>query len=110
MHMASPEWGALGHPSLPAGGVGCRENRWRMHAGSVCCAPTSPRIAPARRSGPAHRHSQGTRFVKVIASSIRKGNIVDMDGKLYVVLTTENIHPGKGTPVTQADMRRMSDG
>jgi elongation factor P len=48
--------------------------------------------------------------VKVIASSLRKGNIVDMDGKLYVVLTAENIHPGKGTPVTQLDMRRISDG
>jgi elongation factor P len=33
-----------------------------------------------------------------------------MDGKLYVVLTSENIHPGKGTPVTQVDMRRISDG
>ena len=33
-----------------------------------------------------------------------------MEGKLYVVLTAENIHPGKGTPVTQLDMRRISDG
>jgi elongation factor P len=48
--------------------------------------------------------------VRVIASSLRKGNVVDMDGKLYVVLTSENIHPGKGTPVTQVDMRRISDG
>ena len=48
--------------------------------------------------------------VKVIASSLRKGNVVDIDGKLYVVLTAENIHPGKGTPVTQLDMRRISDG
>jgi elongation factor P len=48
--------------------------------------------------------------VRVIASSLRKGNIVDMDGKLYVILSAENIHPGKGTPVTQLDMRRISDG
>ena len=48
--------------------------------------------------------------MKVIASSLRKGNIVDLDGKLYVVLTAENIHPGKGTPVSQIDMRRISDG
>ena len=48
--------------------------------------------------------------MKVIASSLRKGNIVDLDGKLYVVLSAENIHPGKGTPVTQLDMRRISDG
>jgi elongation factor P len=48
--------------------------------------------------------------VKVIASSLRKGNIVDIDSKLYVVLTAENFHPGKGTPTTQVDMRRISDG
>jgi elongation factor P len=48
--------------------------------------------------------------MKVAASSLRKGNVVDMDGKLYVVLKSENIHPGKGTPVTQLDMRRISDG
>jgi elongation factor P len=48
--------------------------------------------------------------VKVIASSLRKGNIVELEGKLYVILTAENIHPGKGTPVTQVDMRRISDG
>ena len=48
--------------------------------------------------------------MKVAASSLRKGAVVDMEGKLYVVLTAENIHPGKGTPVTQLDMRRISDG
>jgi elongation factor P len=48
--------------------------------------------------------------VRVIASSLRKGNIVDLDGKLYVVLTAESFHPGKGTPTTQIDMRRISDG
>lgn len=48
--------------------------------------------------------------MKVIASSLRKGNIVEMDGRLYVVLSAENIHPGKGTPVTQLDMRRIGDG
>ena len=48
--------------------------------------------------------------MKVIASTLRKGNVVDKDGKLYVILTIENIHPGKGTPVTQLDMRRIADG
>lgn len=48
--------------------------------------------------------------MKVIASSLRKGAVVDIDTKLYVVLKAENIHPGKGTPVTQLDMRRISDG
>jgi elongation factor P len=48
--------------------------------------------------------------VKVIASSLRKGNVVEADDKLYVIVAAENIHPGKGTPVTQLDMRRISDG
>lgn len=48
--------------------------------------------------------------MKVAASSLRKGSVVDMEGRLYVVLTAENIHPGKGTPVTQLNMRRISDG
>jgi elongation factor P len=49
-------------------------------------------------------------MAKVIASTLRKGNVVDLDGRLYVVLTAQNIHPGKGTPVTQLDLRRISDG
>ncbi|MFY9836189.1 MAG: elongation factor P [Xanthobacteraceae bacterium] len=48
--------------------------------------------------------------MKVIASSLRKGNIVEIDGKLGVVMAAENIHPGKGTPVTQLDVRRIADG
>ena len=48
--------------------------------------------------------------MKVSASSLRKGAVVDLQGKLYVVLSAQNIHPGKGTPVTQLDMRRISDG
>ena len=49
-------------------------------------------------------------MVSVIASSIRKGNVVEKDGKLYVVIRAENIHPGKGTPITHLEMRRISDG
>ncbi|MBP9182054.1 MAG: elongation factor P [Fuscovulum sp.] len=48
--------------------------------------------------------------MKVIASSLRKGNVVDLDGRLCVVLTAVNFHPGKGTPTTTVDMRRISDG
>ncbi len=48
--------------------------------------------------------------VKVIASQIRKGNILEVEGKLYAVLVAESFHPGKGTPTTQIDMRRLSDG
>jgi elongation factor P len=49
--------------------------------------------------------------VRVIASSIRKGNIIERDdGQLCIVLSAESFHPGKGTPTTQIDMRRLSDG
>jgi elongation factor P len=61
-------------------------------------------------SGPAGGQKSGKTALKVIASSIRKGNVIEQDGKLYVVLTAENIHPGKGTPVSQIEMRRISDG
>ena len=61
-------------------------------------------------SGPAGGPKSGKTALRVIASSIRKGNVIEQDGKLYVVLTAENIHPGKGTPVSQIEMRRISDG
>jgi elongation factor P len=48
--------------------------------------------------------------VKVIASSVRKGNILEHEGQLYTVLTAESFFPGKGTPTTQVEMRRLSDG
>src|SRR6201993_1794791 len=54
--------------------------------------------------------TSGKTTLRVIASSIRKGNIIEQDGKLYVVVSAENIHPGKGTPVSQIEMRRISDG
>ena len=72
--------------------------------------PEAASTAADAPSGPVSSHTFRKSAVKVIASSIRKGNVVELDGKLYVVLTAENIHPGKGTPVTQIDMRRISDG
>lgn len=49
-------------------------------------------------------------MVSVIASNVRKGNIIEKNGELYVVLTAESFHPGKGTPTTQIEMRRIRDG
>ena len=49
-------------------------------------------------------------MAKVIASSVRKGNVLEIDGKLCAVLKADNIHPGKGTPVTHLEMRRIADG
>jgi elongation factor P len=48
--------------------------------------------------------------VRVIASSVRKGNILEINGNLYAVISAESSFPGKGTPTTQIDMRRISDG
>src|SRR5258708_35324782 len=45
-----------------------------------------------------------------MGSWVGKGSMGDVDGKLYVVMTVESIHPGKGTPVTKIDMRLISDG
>jgi elongation factor P len=57
------------------------------------------------------RTGQGHRIVvKVIASSVRKGNVLELDGHLCSVLSAESFFPGKGTPTTQIDMRRISDG
>lgn len=49
-------------------------------------------------------------LAKIIASNVRKGNILEVDGRLYAVLSAESFFPGKGTPTTQIDMRRLSDG
>jgi elongation factor P len=40
----------------------------------------------------------------------RPTRLKDDDVKVQAVLSAENIHPGKGTPVTQLNMRRISDG
>jgi elongation factor P len=50
-------------------------------------------------------------LVKVIASDVRKGNVLEhSDGKLYVVMSHETFRPGKGTPTTTIVMRRIVDG
>jgi elongation factor P len=70
----------------------------------ICGDPAEDRYVAPRRKTPKVEET-----VKVIASSLRKGNIVEIDGKLGVIVSTENIHPGKGTPVTQMDVRRIAD-
>lgn len=49
-------------------------------------------------------------MVKVIASDVRKGNVIEHeDGQLYVVMSHETFRPGKGTPTTTIVMRRIVD-
>jgi elongation factor P len=57
------------------------------------------------------RLRKGSIVVKVIASDVRKGNVLEHeDGKLYVVMSAESFRPGKGTPTTTITMRRIVDG
>ena len=50
-------------------------------------------------------------MVKVIASDVRKGNVIEHeDGQLYVVMSHETFRPGKGTPTSTLVMRRIKDG
>ncbi|BCB21083.1 elongation factor P [Bosea sp. ANAM02] len=60
--------------------------------------------------GDGSRTSKDTHVVKVIASSVRKGNVLELDGHLCTVISAESFFPGKGTPTTQIDMRRIADG
>jgi len=48
--------------------------------------------------------------MKVNANQLRKGNVVEINGKLLAVITAQNIQPGKGTPVTQLDLRDLATG
>jgi elongation factor P len=54
--------------------------------------------------------ARGFSMVKVIASNVRKGNVLEHDNALYVVLKADSFRPGKGTPTTTVEMRRISDG
>jgi elongation factor P len=68
-------------------------------------------LRPTFRAGSVRRAAIKEHIpVKIIASSVRKGNILEIDSRLYVVLSAESFFPGKGTPTTQIDMRRISDG
>jgi elongation factor P len=84
-----------------------RENACRKRPTDLGLAASS---LSGARAGFSHATAAEDGVVKVIASSVRKGNVLEVDGKLCVVMKAENIHPGKGTPVTHLDMRRIADG
>lgn len=69
------------------------------------------RRAAFSKIGRLGRFRKGFIVVKVIASDVRKGNVLEHeDGKLYVVMSAESFRPGKGTPTTTITMRRIVDG
>ncbi len=88
--------------------MGCPPRRSGL--GHSSHKPSWPEQMRLLNPSPTRARFERDRVVSVIASSIRKGNVVERDGKLYVVLRADNVHPGKGTPVTHLEMRRISDG
>ena len=48
--------------------------------------------------------------MQVNANEIRKGHVVDYNGKLWVVLKSEIMIPGKGAAVVQVEMRDVRAG
>lgn len=48
--------------------------------------------------------------MKVNANTLRKGNVIDYEGKLWVVVKNELLSPGKGAAVAQVEMRDVRSG
>jgi elongation factor P len=48
--------------------------------------------------------------MKVNANTLRKGHVVEHNGKLWVVMKSESIIPGKGNAVQQVEMRDVRSG
>jgi elongation factor P len=55
------------------------------------------------------RHA-GIRGMKINAIDIKPGNVLEQNGKLWVVLKRELIQPGKGGAFAQVEMRDMKTG
>ena len=110
VNLRVPPGGAFRHAGSVHGAAWAEKTGERRQDRYVARERHCRLLVPSLHAGSPAPIQRGTIPVKVIASSLRKGNIVDLDGKLYVILSAENIHPGKGTPVTQLDMRRLSDG
>lgn len=48
--------------------------------------------------------------MKVNGSALRSGNVIDHNGKLYVVLRGQNVTPGKGGTFMQCELRDIRTG
>lgn len=48
--------------------------------------------------------------MKTTALSLRSGNVIEYEGKLWVILKNDVIQPGKGAAVAQVEMREMKSG
>lgn len=48
--------------------------------------------------------------MKVAANTVRKGNVLEYEGKLWLVVKNELLSPGKGAAVAQIEMRDIRSG
>ena len=48
--------------------------------------------------------------MKIIANDIKVGNILEHDGRLWVVLSKEHTQPGKGGAYVPIEMKDLRDG
>tara|TARA_B100000282_G_scaffold285508_1_gene251118 strand:+ start:1646 stop:2212 length:567 start_codon:yes stop_codon:yes gene_type:complete len=48
--------------------------------------------------------------MKVNANTLRSGNVIDHEGKLWVIVKNELMQPGKGAAVAQVEMRDLRTG
>lgn len=48
--------------------------------------------------------------MKVQANTVRKGNVLEYEGKLWLVVKNELLSPGKGAAVAQVEMRDIRSG
>ncbi len=48
--------------------------------------------------------------MKISGNEIRVGNIIDFQGKLWVVTKTQHVQPGKGGAYMQAEMKSLVEG
>ena len=58
----------------------------------------------------AYRPFLQVNIMQVDANTLRKGHVVDYNGKLWVVLKSEIMIPGKGAAVVQVEMRDVRAG
>jgi len=49
-------------------------------------------------------------MARQIASSLKPGNVIEHNNKLWVVLKAHSVHPGKGNSVTQLEIRDLESG
>ena len=58
---------------------------------------------------PGAKYSRYTKLMKISASDVRVGNLVEYQGKLWRVLKKAHVKPGKGGAFAQLEMKAISD-